>query len=465
MTIIVCSWFLAAVALVAAALMPNSMATKRFRLALRFTRGAFGPIVILPIVLGIGTVQAAETDFSRFPRYTEGNPVVPVYVVSADRTLHRFFDTSPISPSGRYLALFRMPYEGRSPSPGDAGEVVLVDLQSGQKRVAATSRGWEVQVGANVQWGRSDEELYFNDVDLRTWKPFAVCMNPATGAQRRLDGTVFMVSCDGATLASHNLVKSRLAQVGYGVAIPDQLVSRNLGPVADDGIYLTDAHSGRSRMLVSLKTIYETAAPSIRIKNPEMYEYYGFQVKWNPQGTRLLTTVQWTAQGETKKRRAVITMNADGTNIRTAITAEQWARGGHHINWCPDGDHLSMNLNVDSDRDLEIITVNFDGSDLRTVFKPGSGHPSFHHRGRYLITDAYPYEPIAFGDGTVPLRLIDVQAGACTNLMRVFVSATKGEFRVDPHPAWDRSGRYVVFNGYIGDTRRVYVADLAGLLK
>jgi hypothetical protein len=228
-----------------------------------------------------------------------------------DRTLHRFFDTSPISPSGRYLALLRLPYEGRSPSPADAGEVVLIDLQSGQERVIATSRGWEVQVGANVQWGRSDEELYFNDVDPRTWKAFAVCVNPTTGSQRKLDGTVFMVSPDGTMLASHNLVKSRNVQRGYGVVIPDDLVGKNIGPVANDGVYLTDTKSGRSRMLVSLKTIYETAVPSIRVEKPEAYQYYCFQVKWNPQSTRLLTTLQCIPLTGGKTRHTLITMNAD----------------------------------------------------------------------------------------------------------------------------------------------------------
>jgi len=39
-----------------------------------------------------------------------------------------------------------------------------------------------------------------------------------------------------------------------------------------------------------------------------------------------------------------------------------------------------------------------------------------------------------------------------------------GEFRVDPHPAWDRSGRFVAFNGFVNDTRGVFVADLSALL-
>lgn len=198
--------------------------------------------------------------------------------------------------------------------------------------------------------------------------------------------------------------------------------------------------------------------PSIRVGHPEQFEYCAFQVKWNPQGTRLLTSVQWTPRSGGKRNRCIITMKADGTDLRTAVTAEQWAAGGHHINWCPDGSHLSMNLNVVGEPGLELITVRCDGGDPRVVFKPGSGHPSFHPAGRHMIADAYPHEPVAFGDGSVPLRLIDTQTPTCTNIVRVYVSATRGEFRVDAHPAWNASGRYVVFNGFVHDTRKVYIA-------
>jgi hypothetical protein len=413
----------------------------------------------------ISLARADELDLAaRFPRYTDYDPAVPVYLMPGERLLHRFFDTSPISPSGRYLAVFRLPYEGQTPKPGDAGEVVVIDLKSGQSRVVATSRGWETQVGANVQWGPSDAELWFNDVDPQTWQAFAVCLDPQTGQRKRLAGTVFMVSPDGKTLASHNLVKSRLAQVGYGVVIPDDRVAKNVGPVADDGVYLTDVATGRTRMLVSLKTIYENAVPSIRLPNLQDFEYYAFQVKWNRQGTRLMISLQWAPPAGKKRERAVITMKADGTDLRTAISAAQWAAGGHHIHWCPDGEHVSMNLNVDGKPGIELVSFRYDGSEMRQLFPVGSGHPSFNPAGRYLITDAYPYEPVAFADGSVPLRLIDADKATCQNIVRVFVSSTKGEFRLDAHPAWDPSGRYVVFNGLADNTRRVYIADLGGLL-
>jgi len=47
----------------------------------------------------------------------------------------------------------------------------------------------------------------------------------------------------------------------------------------------------------------------------------------------------------------------------------------------------------------------------------------------------------------------------------VFVSMFKENLRIDAHPAWDRSGRFVVYNGTENGTRTVFVADLKDLIK
>lgn len=118
-----------------------------------------------------------------FPRYTEGESEVPVWCLTphSNQLIHRFFDTSPLSPSGRYLAVFQLPDHDDYPKPGDRGNVVLVDLQTGEERIVWETAGWEYQMGANINWGASDSELIFNDVDTETWQPFGVVLDPLSG--------------------------------------------------------------------------------------------------------------------------------------------------------------------------------------------------------------------------------------------------------------------------------------------
>lgn len=414
-------------------------------------------------------------DFSRFPAYAARPSLVPVARVATGRVIHRYIDTSPISPSGRYLAVFRLPNEESEPAPGEAGEVVVVDLVTAAERVVARSRGWELQVGANVQWGRSDEELYFNDVDPATWRAMAVCLNFLTGATRRFGDTVYQVSPDGRTLATHNLVASRRAQRGYGVVLPEEHTPRNRGPVDNDGIFVTDVASGESRLLVSIRQIYEQARPSLAVPDPEAHEYYVFTLKWNPTSTRLFAILQWSRPDpslpdQTRHRqKAVVTCRADGSDLRVAIGPERYA-GGHHPLWTPDGEHIVTNLRVNEAGDLGLVRVRHDGSDETVLHVPGSGHPSTHpKRPHVMVTDAYPREGVTAGDGTTPIRLIDLQTRTERELTRMNLcrtaadrqpDAVRAAYRVDAHPAWDGSGRYLVFNGVHEDTRAVFIADL-----
>jgi hypothetical protein len=428
---------------------------------------SFLSVILLCVPLTMAQTVLAPPDQISKSTIKPGEPLVPIKKVSTGRVIHRFHDTSPLSPSGRYMALFRVPFEDHYPEPGDVGEVILVDMETGEERVVAQSYGWEMQMGANVQWGGSDEELYFNDVDTTTWEAFAVKLNPITGASRRMEGTVFMASLDGKRLASHNLINSVHAQSGYGVILPDSLTAYNVGPVDTDGIFITNTETGKAKMLASIKDIYETTVPSIAVPNPNDYAYYCFKIMWNPQRTRIMTLVQFRPLTGGKRKIAIITMRPDGSEMRTAITPEQYARGGHHMAWTADGDHISMNLEMDGDPVLELITVKYDGTDLKTVYPTGSGHPSFHPGGLPLIiTDAYAHEPVTNQDGFVPVRLLNVATGTEELIANVFVPKVEdSSFRVDAHPTWDRSGRYVIFNGYEDNTRCVYIADLKDIIK
>ncbi|ANE45200.1 hypothetical protein SY83_01370 [Paenibacillus swuensis] len=406
----------------------------------------------------------------KFPVYNDYAPSIPIHCVTPDegRVIHRFFDTSPFSPSGRYLGLFRMPFEDRNPEPGEQGEIIIVDLWEGDERVAAATSGWESQVGANVQWGVSDEELYYNDVDVNSWQACGIKLNPFTGERKILDYGIFMISPDGRTAATTCPSRARRTQVGYGVMLPEDQVPVNIGAPEDDGLYVTDTETGRGRLLVSIRTMLEELHNKGKLHLDDYMEgeNYGFQCKWNPQGTRLLFVLRSFNKDRTIRKNHVITMKSDGTDIHLAIPSYVWAKGGHHINWTPDGEHLTMNLNIDG-QGLRFVKVQYDGEGLRKLLDEveGSGHPTMHPDGIHLLTDAYLEDTVAFGDNTVPIRLINIKSGYDRLLARV---PTQQPFdftlRVDPHPAWDRTYTRFAFNAYVGGTRRVFVADVSGIV-
>ncbi len=76
-----------------------------------------------------------------FPRYTAYNPLVPVWCLTPQSkgSFHRFFDNSPVSPSGRYVAVLQMPQEERLPQPGEQAVIALIDLHTGTESPIATT--------------------------------------------------------------------------------------------------------------------------------------------------------------------------------------------------------------------------------------------------------------------------------------------------------------------------------------
>jgi hypothetical protein len=166
----------------------------------------------------------------------------------------------------------------------------------------------------------------------------------------------------------------------------------------------------------------------------------------------------------------VFTIKPDGSDLRDAIPADLWERGGHHTTWRADGERLSFNLG-DGAGGRDLMQVRYDGSGLRKICgkTKGSGHPSENlFKPGLFVTDSYPGEKVAYGDGTSPIRLIVEASDSETRPLRMPVETPfqkeRNSLRVDPHVAWDRRGGMVAFNGFEGGTRRVYIADLRELL-
>lgn len=404
-------------------------------------------------------------------RYGAFAPAVPVTCVTPELfgAIHRFHDTSPFSPSGRYLAMTRFLAEDRLPQPGTVAEILVADLVTGGISIVADTRGADTQLGAQVQWGADDRSLYFNDVDVATWRPFGVRADFMTGARRELEGPVYCISPDGTRSASPCLRRTRRTQAGYGVVVPEPFIPRNRGAATDDGVYLTDTGSGNCRLLVSIADIVAATFSAAERARFDAGAFYGFHAKWNPQGTRLMFVLRWLPHHPGPRLNNVITMNADGSGIARPITDRHWQRGGHHPNWCPDGEHVLMNLNL-TGSGLRLVTVRHDGADLRLLNAelPASGHPTMHPDGVHVLTDAYVSEPLAHADGTTPIRWLDVARGSEVELVRIRTAAgftgPNQELRVDAHPAWDRSWRRFAFNACPSGRRQVFVADVSALL-
>jgi hypothetical protein len=154
--------------------------------------------------------------------------------------------------------------------------------------------------------------------------------------------------------------------------------------------------------------------------------------------------------------------------MKLAIPNDIWGKGGNHPNWHPDDQHILMNLRLDH-ADLRLCRFRPDGSDFTVLSDTiyGSGHPSFHDSGRFIITDSYPQEKFATRSGEVPIRLIDLENQTEQNLCFIFTNGRPeiSALRVDPHVVWSRDYTKACFNGASEGRRQIYIADLSEVLQ
>lgn len=435
---------------------------------------------------------------ANFDAYTEFDPICPVFCVSPKGKIaqHRFYDSSPISPSGRYVALTEYDYEDHLPTPGDVAHVSVIDLTSGQEAYRYTTAAWDTQLGTQVQWGPTDEDLYFNVMNTDTWVPYGLRVNIITGDTIELGHTVYMVSPDGTRALSPCLRRIGKIQPGYGVIVPEETIPDE-DPLTD-GIYDTNTQTGETRLLISIQAITDQFPAVFGTLNRDKGNFYGFHVKWSPDGQKIMFILRWrdSMMRKGQSKNWLITMDAAGEDLAIAIDAKTW-KGGHHPTWCPDSKHIVMNLARENpkipaarlvdlcERILRKLKINirtnalqlrlamfkYDGKGMRTFSTThyGSGHPTYHPESNAVLTDAYPNERVAAGDGTVPLRWIKAQDDSSTQALRIATrprfSGPRQEWRVDPHPAWNLDRTHITFNACPDGYRRVYIADMRPLLR
>jgi len=140
------------------------------------TSALAGSLAALPLLGSCG--KAATTDSpgalpgSRpgkvkydFRTYRDTDTLCPVYSITPDNGyyLHTFYDICPWSPSQRYLACTRFPFQDREPGHMDEAQVCVIDTRDQSLTEVYSTTGWGFQLGSNVQWGSTDRYLYFND--------------------------------------------------------------------------------------------------------------------------------------------------------------------------------------------------------------------------------------------------------------------------------------------------------------
>ena len=392
---------------------------------------------------------------------------VPARIVTPDdgAYMHTFFDVCPLSASGRYLAVTRLPFEHRGPYPGDMAEICVIDLEDSTIETVYRTSGWALQLGANIQWHPRDDRFLFCN-ELQHGRGVGVMIDRDAKTQRVYDAPFYAIDPTGTYMLGPALDLVNRTQYGYGV--PEHVLGRrhlSNGASSKEGIWRTDLETGRSELLVSIaQLVAASPARDLLLTGKNIL----FHTKINRQGERIFQVLRSVdlADHPGTVRSRIMTLDPDGGGIREALHHQEWDRGGHHPSWLADGRTILMNLVPASRTGIRFVTIDDKSGDQQTLgSQRGSGHPSIESSGRYLVTDAYLNEGFGRPDGTAPLRLIDLKSDEDHHLLQLDCGPPNLRARrVDPHPVWSRDERRLVMNSVVDGHRQVLLADLSGFI-
>jgi hypothetical protein len=429
-----------------------------------FVRSSAGCLAAA-VMPGLWSCRRAVSNSKRynFTSYRPGRFLAPITRVTPDDGfyVHTYYDVCPFSPSQRYLAVTRLPYQDRIPVLGDMAEVCVIDLEQQTIETVYRTKSWGFQTGANLNWGATDRYLYTNDV----FDSDAVCVriDLQSGETKAFAGPMYHMAPDESAVIGFPLELLDITQQGYGVPAKDPSNFRRLPPGASktEGIWRTDLKSNEKKLLVSLADV------SAKIPEPPPRKdgtFYFWHSRFNYQGTRILQVLRCLFPDGWGGRNAMaFTYDADGSDIRHTPSWPVWGHGGGHPNWHPDGEHVIRNLSPDG-KNRRFCQLRYDGTEFTVLSEkiPGGGHPRIEPTGKYIVTDAFPHRD---GRQFVSLRLVNVAADEGEEICAIpTVDRDKVEhpvFRLDGHPAWSPDYKKVLFQAAPEGARQLFLADLS----
>jgi len=373
---------------------------------------------------------------------------------------HHFFGYYGVSPwnrAGNQMICLESTFQNRMPRANEAAMIVSVDPSTGKTTPIVETRAWNLQQGFMLNWSPSERDtILFNDaVDGEI---VSVALHLPSGKRRVYDRAIESVAPDGR--AASCVTYGRLARlrpvVGYAAA-KDPNPNEN-HPV-NDGVHILDLRTGKSRLAVSLRQVYEALAA----RHPELREKAMFiqHSVINPASDRLFFLARTIEKGALTS--AMFTVGLDGKELREVVP---YGRGVSHFAW-RGAREIMATFRVDA-TPRHVLFQDMAKPSYEVVgpeFLDADGHCSFGPDKGLLVTDrnisAVPAKRLLLyhlgrKEGTV-LGEFPMKTPAGENYITT-------DLRCDLHPRWKATGDQICFDALDTRdwTRQLHVATLTG---
>lgn len=288
-----------------------------------------------------------------------------------------YYDKSPWDASERYMLCLKAKDTSKDVAPSEPAEILLLNLHTGQHKIIAVTRSWNVQQGCMLQWLGPDfsKRVIYND--FRNGKLCSVILEVETGKEKILDMPVYSVCSDGKTALTLDFSRLHRLRPGYGYCnVKDNTENEKLPPTPC--VWRVNLIDGTSEPILS----YTDLATFECRDCMQGAEHKANHIMINPSGTRAMLLHRWFHK-QTKYTR-LVTFNLDGSDLYNLCDGNMVS----HCCWKNDNEILGF---ARKDKTLGYYLMKDQSSDCSMLWPKLNvdGHPSYGPDGR-VVTDTYP---------------------------------------------------------------------------
>jgi len=350
----------------------------------------------------------------------------------------------------RHLA-HRVQFMDRLPEAEDVAQIGY--LEDGKFTAVAETTAWNFQQGAMLQYHPFLQDVIYYNV-FKDGKECTVTHNYATGEKKYTDRATACISPDGNWGLAVNFARIFAFRPGYGYAASID-PNADVAAPEDDGIFLTDMHTGKSRLLVNYHAIAKVCdyGPGVKLLVNH--------ITFNPTSSRYVALVRdfpvppqngWTT----------VLLAGDLQGNIWKLPSDTYA--SHYV-W-QDEKHLIIHSSAENAEKKSLYRINTDDGTFVELDMPyfhqrkfGDIHCNISPDGKYVIGDGYPW------DGYRVVVGYNLETGAYRELFRSrTVAPPLIDIRCDLHALFAFDGKYISYDTTENNCRQIALVPTNALL-
>ncbi|MEM7488746.1 MAG: hypothetical protein AAF390_06430, partial [Pseudomonadota bacterium] len=367
---------------------------------------------------------------------------------------HSYYDIPVLDAAGTRAVAYRTSFTGRQPTPSDAVEVGLVDLEGrGEWQALGTTTAWSWQQGPMAQWVPGRDAVVWNERGPDGF--VARHRDLAGGTDTVLPRPIYALSPTEPFGLSLDMGRLEALRPGYGYALDAPADDLERHPETS-GVWRTPLDGGPPRLILSLDAAVAWLRPLLpwreRLRHRvRRYAYWFNHAKIAPGGRRFTVKLRWRVPGGpwTNAQGVSLTADMDGGDLRLLADATS------HVIWQTDDTAYFW-------REGELALYRDTAPRGTRLGRIGDGVIGKNVHLRHL-PPAPSADPPAYVFDTpyaeeIEVKLLDPGTNAARTVARFGNHMPpRGPFRCDLHPVPDASGARIVVTSLQDGGRQLYL--------